>query len=93
VDLIIISNTRLAMEFTTSLLPIANTKKIPVFSYASEPVKQGVLAGMGVDEAKLGAMLAQSVVDVLEVVAKPHKHFFNVTMTHASWKKATNILI
>ncbi len=65
VDLIIISNTRLAMEFTTSLLPMANTKKIPVFSYASEPVKQGVLAGMGVDEAKLGAMLAQSVVDVL----------------------------
>jgi putative tryptophan/tyrosine transport system substrate-binding protein len=65
VDLIIISNTRLAMEFTTSLLPIANTKKIPVFSYASEPVKQGVLAGMGVDEAKLGAMLAESVVDVI----------------------------
>jgi hypothetical protein len=31
--------------------------------------------------------------DVLEVVAKPHKHFFNVTMTQASWKKATNILI
>jgi hypothetical protein len=31
--------------------------------------------------------------DFLEVVAKPHKHFFNVTMTHASWKKATNILI
>jgi hypothetical protein len=30
---------------------------------------------------------------ILEVVAKPHKHFFNVTMTHASWKKATNILI
>jgi len=30
---------------------------------------------------------------VLEMVAKPHKHFFNVTMTQASWKKATNILI
>jgi hypothetical protein len=29
----------------------------------------------------------------LEVVAKPHRHFFNVTMTQASWKKATNILI
>lgn len=30
---------------------------------------------------------------LLEVVAKPHKHFFNVTKTQASWKKATNILI
>ncbi|MGO9569082.1 MAG: tetratricopeptide repeat protein [Desulfomonilaceae bacterium] len=29
----------------------------------------------------------------LEAVAKPHKHLFNVTMTQASWKKATNILI
>jgi hypothetical protein len=29
----------------------------------------------------------------LELVSKPHKHFFNVTMTQASWKKATNILI
>jgi hypothetical protein len=29
----------------------------------------------------------------LALVAKPHKHFFNVTMTQASWKKATNILI
>jgi CheY-like chemotaxis protein len=29
----------------------------------------------------------------LELVAKPHRHFFNVTMTQASWKKATNILI
>jgi hypothetical protein len=29
----------------------------------------------------------------LEVVAKPHEHFFNVSITQASWKKATNILI
>ena len=29
----------------------------------------------------------------LEVVAKPHKHFFNVIMTQAIWMKATNILI
>jgi len=65
VDLIIISNTRLAMEYTASLLPIVNTKKIPVFSYSCQPVKQGVVAGMGVDESKLGAMLAESVVDVL----------------------------
>jgi putative ABC transport system substrate-binding protein len=65
VDIIVISNTRLAMEFTVSLLPMANTKKIPVFSYSCEPVKEGVVAGMGVDESKLGRMLAESVVDVI----------------------------
>jgi hypothetical protein len=31
-------------------------------------------------------------INCLEPVAKPHK-FFNVTMTQASWKKATNVLI
>ena len=30
---------------------------------------------------------------LLEPVAKPHKHFLNVIMAQASWKKATNILI
>jgi putative ABC transport system substrate-binding protein len=65
VDLIIISNTRLAMEYITSLLPIANKKRVPMFSYSSEPVEKGVTAGIGVDEVKLGAMLAQSVVDVI----------------------------
>jgi len=29
----------------------------------------------------------------LELVAKPHKHFLNVIMTQANWKKATNIPI
>lgn len=31
--------------------------------------------------------------NVLEVVAKPHRHFFRVIMTHAISIKATNILI
>lgn len=65
VDLIVISNTRLAMEYTTSLIPIVNKKKVPIFSYSSEPVEKGATAGIGTDETKLGAMLAQSVVDVL----------------------------
>ena len=30
---------------------------------------------------------------VLELVAKPHRHFFNVIMMQANWKKATNIPI
>jgi hypothetical protein len=29
----------------------------------------------------------------LELVAKPHRHFFNVIMMQANWKKATNIPI
>jgi hypothetical protein len=29
----------------------------------------------------------------LELVAKPHRHFLNVIMTQANWKKATNIPI
>jgi len=35
----------------------------------------------------------RSASNCLELVAKPHKHFFNVIMTQANWKKATNILI
>ncbi len=31
--------------------------------------------------------------ELLEVVAKPYRHFLNVIMTQANWKKATNILI
>ena len=30
---------------------------------------------------------------LLELVAKPHRHFFNVIMMQANWKKATNIPI
>ena len=29
----------------------------------------------------------------LELVAKPHRHFLNVIMMQANWKKATNIPI
>jgi hypothetical protein len=45
--------------------------------------------------ATLPALLqkATDAIMVLEVVAKPHKHFRSVTITKASSRKATNILI
>jgi acyl-CoA synthetase (AMP-forming)/AMP-acid ligase II len=30
--------------------------------------------------------------EMLEVVAKPHRHFPTIVMMQANWKKATNIL-
>jgi hypothetical protein len=30
---------------------------------------------------------------IVELVAKPHRHFLNVIMMQANWKKATNIPI
>jgi putative ABC transport system substrate-binding protein len=65
VDLLIISNSRLVSDNITSLLPIANAKKLPMFSYATEPVRKGVVAGIAANDQKLGTMLAESVVDVL----------------------------
>jgi putative ABC transport system substrate-binding protein len=70
VDLIIIGNARLAMDNLVNLLPILNQAKVPTFSFAMEPVKSGAVAGMAADDAKLGRLLAQSVVDVV-VKGKP----------------------
>jgi putative tryptophan/tyrosine transport system substrate-binding protein len=53
-----------------SLLPIANAAKTPIFSYADKPVKSGAVAGIAANDTKLGAMLAESVVDVV-VRGKP----------------------
>ena len=64
------SNTRLVMDNVVSLLPITNPMGTPIFSYADRPVKAGAVAGIAADDRKLGAMLAESVVDVL-VNGKP----------------------
>jgi len=53
------------MDSVTSLLPITNVTKTPMFSYADKPVKSGAVAGIAADDIKLGAMLAESVVDVM----------------------------
>ena len=68
-------------EFFPSEDPIASTlKAFGVFAagYCMRPV---------------GGVLFGHFGDKLEPVAKPHRHFLNVIMTQASWKKATNILI
>ena len=65
VDLIIISNTRLAMDNVTNLLPILHPTKTPMFSFADAPVRSGAVAGVAADDIKLGGFLAESVVDVL----------------------------
>lgn len=70
VDLIIISNSRLPMDNVVNLLPILNQVKMPTFSFADEPVKSGAVAGVAADDAKLGRLLAESVVDVV-VKGKP----------------------
>lgn len=70
VDLYIITNTRLVMDNIVNLLPIANPSKTPMFSYADKPVKSGAVAGVAADDTKLGAMLAESVVDVI-IKGKP----------------------
>jgi putative ABC transport system substrate-binding protein len=70
VDLIIISNTRLAMDSVTNLLSVLNATKTPMFSYADAPVKSAAVAGIAADDIKLGGLLAESVVDVL-IKGKP----------------------
>jgi putative ABC transport system substrate-binding protein len=65
VDLFILSNTRLIMDRVSALLAISNQAKIPIFSFAEKPVKDGAVAGIAADDHKLGVMLAQSVVDVV----------------------------
>ena len=39
------------------------------------------------------APLGDTGIRYVEAVAKPHRHFVNVIMTQATWKKATNMLI
>ncbi len=70
VDIIIISNTRLAMDNINNLMPILNPMKIPMFSFADAPVASGAVAGIAADDLKLGGLLAESVVDVV-VKGKP----------------------
>jgi putative tryptophan/tyrosine transport system substrate-binding protein len=70
VDLIIISNTRLAMDSVTNLLSILNPTKTPMFSFAEAPVRSAAVAGIAADDVKLGGLLAESVVDLL-IKGKP----------------------
>jgi putative ABC transport system substrate-binding protein len=70
VDLIIISNCVVAFDNVTAILPAANKRGIPIFSYEEKAVKRGAVAGIAASDEKLGRLLADSVVDVV-VKGKP----------------------
>jgi putative tryptophan/tyrosine transport system substrate-binding protein len=70
VDLFIISSTGLVMDNTVGLVAVANKSKTPLFSFAEGRAKLGAIAELAADDEKLGAMLADSVVDVV-VKGKP----------------------
>lgn len=65
VDLIIVSNCVLAFDNVTAILPAANKRNIPLFSYAEKAVPLGATAGISASDEKMGRMLADSVVDVV----------------------------
>ncbi len=65
IDLLILTNTKLVMDHVVGLLMITNPARIPMFSFADLPVNAGAVAGIAADDLKLGAMLAQSVADVV----------------------------
>jgi len=75
VSAMIIGNQALVIDITKEILAAAG--KTPVFSYSSEPVKDGALGGFVADDHKLGRMLAQSLVEVvvkgMKVAAVPVK--------------------
>ena len=65
VDLFIISSTALVMDNTVGLVGVANNSKKPLFSFAEGRAKLGAVAELAADDEKLGAMLAESVIDVV----------------------------
>jgi hypothetical protein len=70
--------------------------KMPIDSlYVSPTISTGAHGTSDEDEQEsLAGFLASAHRNViLEAVAKPHRHFFKVIMTHAISMKATNILI
>ena len=71
VSAIIIGNQAWLLNNTEVIVSAAG--KTPILSYSSEPVKAGALGGFAADDAKLGHILAQSVVDVL-IKGKPVKN-------------------
>ncbi|MEW6348018.1 MAG: ABC transporter substrate binding protein [Thermodesulfobacteriota bacterium] len=72
VDLFVSAATRLTIDNTTIQAQVANAHKKPIFSYAEGRAKLGATAELAADDAKLGRMLAESVMDVV-VKGKPVK--------------------
>jgi len=67
VDLIIIGNQALIMDSAKQIMGVALASKTPVVSYSEKPIKSGgSICGLAPDDAKLGAMLAQSLIEILK---------------------------
>lgn len=67
VDLIVIGNQAVIMDSAKQILAVALGSKTPVVSYSEKPIKSaGSICGLAPDDAKLGALLAQSLIDVLK---------------------------
>lgn len=63
VELFILGNQNLLIDNSAVVATIAG--KTPVMSYSQKPIGKGALGGLVPDDAKLGALLAESVCDVL----------------------------
>ncbi len=63
VDLLILGNQNLLIDNSAVVATIAG--KTPVMSYSRKPIGKGALGGLVSDDAKLGALLAESVCAVL----------------------------
>ncbi|MFH0824500.1 MAG: ABC transporter substrate binding protein [Pseudomonadota bacterium] len=70
VDVVITANTGFLLGKVGCLLPITNKSGVPMFAYSRNPVEAGAVAGLGADDMKMGALLGDSVVEVL-VKGKP----------------------
>lgn len=70
IDLLILSSTAVVMDSATALLVHTNPAKKPIVSYSEKPVNFAAVAALASRDQYLGAMLAQSVVDVV-VKGKP----------------------
>jgi putative tryptophan/tyrosine transport system substrate-binding protein len=59
----LIGSQAMVMDNTAAIVAAAGNT--PALAYAQKPVKDGALCGLAADDAKLGALLAESVVDAL----------------------------
>ena len=70
VNLFIFANHAFVEKSTGKVAQIGRAKKVPIFSFGDAPLKMGAVAGLAAREDVLGAMLADSMVDVV-VKGKP----------------------
>lgn len=70
VDLILLGNESLIFDHVIDIVAVANKTKTPLFGFMDKVVQRGAVAGLVTHDQTEGAMLAESVVDVV-VKGKP----------------------